>query len=108
MRVKILFVLQSSSAEVGEYDSSADVHFFFFPCFSDLECFPFHFNSLSSFREIAAKCGFVKYRYRLHAETAKKDLNNRPAFGGQCPSLHIGERCLQPSFPSLFFVSQFR
>ncbi|CAM9238434.1 unnamed protein product, partial [Laminaria digitata] len=36
-----------------------------------------------------AKCGFVKYRYRLHAETAKKDLNERPAFGGLCSSLRI-------------------
>lgn len=33
----------------------------------------------------------MKYRYRLHAETAKKDLNDRPAFGGLCSSLHIGE-----------------
>lgn len=39
----------------------------------------------------AAKFGFVKYRYRLHAEAAKKELNERPAFDGLCPSLEIGE-----------------
>ncbi|CAM9482890.1 unnamed protein product, partial [Ectocarpus sp. 8 AP-2014] len=36
-----------------------------------------------------AKFGFVKYRYRLHAEAAKKELNERPAFDGLCPSLEI-------------------
>ncbi|CAN0300778.1 unnamed protein product, partial [Ectocarpus sp. 12 AP-2014] len=36
-----------------------------------------------------AKFGFVKYRYRLHAEAAKKELNGRPAFDGLCPSLEI-------------------
>eukprot|EP00903_Cladosiphon_okamuranus_P008716 g8349.t1 len=36
-----------------------------------------------------AKVGFVKYRYRLHAETAKKELHDRPAFGGLCPSIQI-------------------
>lgn len=38
-----------------------------------------------------AKVGFVKYRYRLHAETAKKELHDKPAFGGLCPSVQIGE-----------------
>ncbi|CAM9600875.1 unnamed protein product [Ascophyllum nodosum] len=33
--------------------------------------------------------GFVKFRYRQHAETAKKELNERAAFGGICPKLHI-------------------
>ncbi len=42
----------------------------------------------------AAKFGFVKFRYRLHAETAKKELHDRPAFGGLCPSIQIGE-CLE-------------
>ncbi|CAM9355189.1 unnamed protein product, partial [Scytosiphon promiscuus] len=36
-----------------------------------------------------AKVGFVKYRYRLHAETAKKELHDKPAFGGLCPSVQI-------------------
>lgn len=39
----------------------------------------------------SAKFGFVKYRYRLHAETAKKELHDRPGFGGLCPSIQIGE-----------------
>lgn len=46
------------------------------------------FASASTF--FSAKFGFVKYRYRLHAETAKKELHDHPAFGGLCPSIQIG------------------
>ncbi|CAM9180331.1 unnamed protein product, partial [Discosporangium mesarthrocarpum] len=35
------------------------------------------------------KFGFVKFRYRVHAENAKRELNNRPAFNGLCPALKI-------------------
>lgn len=44
-----------------------------------------------------AKFGFVKYRYRLHAETAKKELHDTPAFGDLCPNIQIGESSPVPS-----------